>query len=439
MERVTQVRPKAIIVGLIRDRTREAEALEDLEELRRLVEDAGADVAAVVTQVRRTPDPGFYLGRGKVRELAERVSALGAELVVCDDSLRPVQVKNLEDALNVKILDRIQLILDIFARRARTREGQLQVELAQLRYLLPRLTGRGVELSRLGGGIGTRGPGETLLEMKHRQIRARIARIQRELEAIETHRRALQAERQEKGLPVFALVGYTNAGKTTLFNRLTQADAPAQDQLFTTLDPLVRKVRLGDLGEVLVSDTVGFIRKLPPSLVAAFRATLDEVYSAFALIHVIDITSPRMETEVQTVRAVLRQMRVDDKPILWVWNKIDRLTDHLRIHEARAMCPEAIFLSARTGEGLDRLIEAMARTLRSYWQRVRFRIPYARVRDLQWFYKAGRILVREDREDGVYLEAEVPPWLVGRMKMYQLELSPAVSTKTAEVAASSTS
>jgi len=435
MEKVTQVRPKAVIAGLIRDRAREAEALEDLEELRRLVEDAGADVVAVVTQVRQTPDPGFYLGRGKVRELAEAVSTSGAELVVFDDSLRPVQVKNLEDALNVKILDRIQLILDIFARRARSREGQLQVELAQLQYLLPRLTGRGVELSRLGGGIGTRGPGETLLEMKQRQIRARIAHIRRELAAIETHRQALHAERQEKGLPVFALVGYTNAGKTTLFNRLTQADAPAQDQLFTTLDPLVRKVRLNDLGEVLVSDTVGFIRKLPPSLVAAFRATLDEVYSAWALIHVIDITSPRMETEVQTVRAVLRQMRVDDKPILWVFNKIDKNTDPLRIHEARAMCPEAVFLSARTGEGLDRLVEAMARTLRSYWQRCRFRIPYTHVRDLQWFYKAGRILMREDREDGVYLEAEVPPWLVGRMKAYRLEPSPVGSTETAEAVA----
>ncbi len=431
MEKITQVRPKAVIAGLTRDREKEAEALEDLEELRRLVEDAGADVVAVVTQVRRTPDPGFYLGRGKVQELAETVSASGAEVVVFDDSLRPVQVKNLEDALNVKILDRIQLILDIFARRARSREGQLQVELAQLQYLLPRLTGRGVELSRLGGGIGTRGPGETLLEMKQRQVRARIAHIRRELAAIETHRQALHAERQEKGLPVFALVGYTNAGKTTLFNRLTQADAPAQDQLFTTLDPLVRKVRLNDLGEVLVSDTVGFIRKLPPSLVAAFRATLDEVYSAWALIHVIDVTSPRMETEVRTVQAVLRQMGVDDKPILWVFNKVDKNADPLRVHEARAMCSEAIFLSARTGEGLDRLVEAMARTLRSYWQRYRFRVPYTHARDLQWFYKAGRILWREDREDGVYLEVEVPPWLVGRMKAYQL-----VSTEAAEVAVS---
>ncbi len=439
--KATWTRPKAIVVGLFRDPQKMWEMQEDLAELRRLVEDAGAEVVAVVTQHRRAPHPGFYVGKGKAREIASLVRETGAEMVVFDDSLRPVQVKHLEDTIGVKILDRVQLILDIFARRARTREGQLQVELAQLQYLLPRLTGRGIELSRLGGGIGTRGPGETLLEMKQRRIRDRIRHIREELRRIAAHHAHLHRERREKSIPVFALVGYTNAGKSTLFNRLTGAGVHAQDQLFTTLEPRVRKVQLGDLGMVLVSDTVGFIRKLPPWLVAAFRATLDEVYESDALIHVIDITSSRMQTEIATVERILKGMRVHEKPILRVFNKIDLLDRADPLLEVRVRNPEAIFVSARTGEGIETLLFAMEdvlhRAIRAdsakHWQRAEFYIPYPDMAKVQWFYRVGRILHREDRDGGVYIVAEVPQWLIGRMQAYRVvsEVTPAPASSAA--------
>ncbi len=420
----TRVRPKAILVGLLRSPEAMEQVSRDLDELRQLVEDAGGDVVDILVQHRSEPHPAYYIGKGKAHEIAARAEALQAELVVFDDSLKPNQVRNLERIIPMKIIDRVQLILDIFARRARTREGQLQVELAQLKYLLPRLTGKGAELSRLGGGIGTRGPGETLLEVKQRAIRRRIRTIQKELRAIAVQHREQRALRRERQTPVFALVGYTNAGKSSLFNRLTGADAVARFQLFTTLDPLVRRIQLGDMGEVLISDTVGFIRKLPPRIVAAFRATLEEVYDAFALIHVIDITSPRIEPEIQTVESILGEIGVGERPIIRVFNKVDLIEQGDTINHWRLIYPEAVFTSARTGEGIDLLLKAMAEWLRSRRRVHNLRVPYHAMHILERVYSHGHVRYREDRADGIYMVVEVPPWLEHHLKAYIAETDP---------------
>ena len=420
----TRVRPKAVLVGLLRSPEAMEQVSRDLDELRQLVEDAGGDVVDIIVQHRSEPHPAYYIGKGKAHEIAARAEALRAELVVFDDSLKPNQVRNLERIIPVKIIDRVQLILDIFARRARTREGQLQVELAQLKYLLPRLTGKGAELSRLGGGIGTRGPGETLLEVKQRAIRRRIRTIQKELRAIAVQHREQRALRRERQTPVFALVGYTNAGKSSLFNRLTRAQTVERHQLFTTLDPMVRRIQLGDMGEVLISDTVGFIRKLPPRVVAAFRATLEEVYDAFALIHVIDITSPRMEQEIQTVESILRDIGVRDRPIIRVFNKIDLIEQKDMLSDWRLIYPEAVFTSARTGEGIDALLEAMAEWLKCRRSVHHLRVPYDAMRILERVYSHGHVRYREDRADGIYMVVEVPPWLEHHLKAYIAETDP---------------
>lgn len=415
----TRVRPRVILVGLLRDADELEQVSRDLDELHRLVEDAGGEVVDIIVQRRSEPHPAYFIGKGKAKEIARRVEELGVEIVVFDDSLKPNQVRNLEKIIPVKIIDRVQLILDIFARRARSREGQLQVELAQLKYLLPRLTGKGAELSRLGGGIGTRGPGETLLEVKQRAIRKRIQKIQEELKAIAVQHREQRSRRHEREIPVFALVGYTNAGKSSLFARLTQTHTVARDQLFTTLDPLVRRIRLDDLGDVLVSDTVGFIRKLPPQIVAAFRATLEEVYDAFALIHVIDITSPRIEEEIETVESILEDMGVGDRPIIRVFNKIDKLDDFEVVSHWRMIYPDAVLTSAVTGEGLEDLLDAMAQLIREKRRVLTLYLPYRSMNVLETIYTHGHVHFREDRNDGIYLIAEVPPWLEHRLEPYR--------------------
>src|SRR5438034_4573298 len=297
-------RERAALVGLMAGHARRLEAERSLDELAGLAEAAGADVVLRVMQERPKPDPSTFLGSGKIEMLAASASETGVDVVIFDNELTPAQLRQIEEEVGRKILDRTQLILDIFARRARTREGKLQVELAQLKYLLPRLVGSAAALSRLGGGIGTRGPGETKLEVDRRRIRHRISQLSKEIDGVRRRRSQLRERRHKAAVPTVALVGYTNAGKTTLFNALTGDEAAASDALFVTLDPLVRKVRLPDRRELLVSDTVGFIERLPHSLVAAFRATLEEVAAAGLLLHVIDASSPDRERQIAAVQAV---------------------------------------------------------------------------------------------------------------------------------------
>src|SRR5687768_14738816 len=316
---------RAALVGLVTGGARRIDAEHSLEELAGLADAAGARVVLRVLQDRPKPDPATFLGSGKVDVLAQAASEADADLIVFDNELSPAQLRELHKRLDRKVVDRMQLILDIFSRRARTREGKLQVELAQLKYLLPRLVGAGTALSRLGGGIGTRGPGETKLETDRRRIRTRIHVVSEDIEQVRRRRAQLRERRQKASVPTVALVGYTNAGKTTLFNALTRAEAEASDALFVTLDPLIRQVRLPDNRELLISDTVGFIDRLPHALVAAFRATLEEVTEADLLLHVIDASHPERDRHVAAVRRVLSEVGAEEVEVIDVYNKVDAL------------------------------------------------------------------------------------------------------------------
>src|SRR3954464_11731063 len=346
---------RAALVGLIAGHARRLDAERSLDELAGLAQAAGAEVVLRVLQERPKPDPSTFLGAGKIKTLAVSASELDVDVVIFDNELTPAQLRQIEAEVGRKIVDRTQLILDIFARRARTREGKLQVELAQLQYLLPRLAGSGTALSRLGGGIGTRGPGETKLETDRRRIRQRIQQISREIDELRRRRTRLRERRQKQSIPTISLVGYTNAGKTTLFNLLTRETAEANDALFVTLDPLVRRVRLPDRRELLVSDTVGFIERLPHTLVAAFRATLEEVNEADLVLHVIDAASPERERNVAAVRAVLDEIGAVDVERIDVYNKCDQL-DAGELRRLRMSDPAALYVSARTGDGRGELL-----------------------------------------------------------------------------------
>jgi GTP-binding protein HflX len=387
-----------------RDRARTESSL---EELARLARSAGARVVGTLLQERPRRDPATLLGRGKVEEVKRTCEEKEAEALLFDEDLSPAQQRNLERAVERKTLDRTQLILDIFARRARTREGRLQVELAQLDYLLPRLAGKGVLLSRLGGGIGTRGPGETKLETDRRRIRQRIQSIRREIEHVRRERSTRREARARRGAPVVALVGYTNAGKSTLFNALTRGAAPVSDHLFMTLDPLVRKVRLGPGREILLVDTVGFIQKLPHSLVAAFRATLEEVNEAALLLNVVDASTPGVEEREAAVEGVLREIGAADRPRLLVLNKADRTPAERRAALAEGR-PGCAVVSALSGEGLDALLAAVASHLDLEPRRVRLSFAAADRRGVSGVYAAGRVLGLEVVDGRVLLEAEMP-------------------------------
>jgi GTP-binding protein HflX len=395
---------RALLVGLELPTDNADGAQESLTELARLADTAGAAVVGTAWQKRARPDAAYFVGRGKAEELAEVAAELGADLLLIDHDLSPAQARNLESLTGLKVLDRTQLILDIFARRARSREGKLQVELAQLQYLLPRLTGRGTDLSRLGGGIGTRGPGETKLETDRRRIRKRIADLQRELAAVRRQRALLRRSRKAVPVPLVALVGYTNAGKSSLLNALTGAEVFVEDRLFATLDPTSRQLRLPNNELIVVTDTVGFIRNLPHHLVAAFRATLEEALEADLLLHVVDYSHPAHAAQVQTVDRVLADLGAGEKPRLMVYNKIDLLNP-----EARGLAgPGEVFVSARTGEGLDALKEALAFALADRRVRERFFIPYAQSQLVALLHAHGRVLAAEHGPDGVDLEAELP-------------------------------
>jgi GTPase len=371
-----------------------------------------------VQQERARPDPATFLGSGKVATLGAMCDEAGAAVVIFDNELSPAQLRNLEQALDRKVVDRTQLILDIFARRARTREGKLQVELAQLQYLLPRLVGSSAALSRLGGGIGTRGPGETKLETDRRRIRHRVSVLSREIDTVRRRRAQLRERRHKAAVPTVALVGYTNAGKTTLFNLLTEDKAVASDALFVTLDPLVRRVRLPDRRELLVSDTVGFIDRLPHSLVAAFRATLEEVAAADLLLHVVDASSPDRERHMEAVRAVLAEVGAGKVPALEVFNKCDRLEPGERTR-LDALYPGGLTVSALTGEGRDDLVAAMEGRLALDTTRVTLQFDLDAEGDrerIAQVYRIGRI-VRHVAADGhVTIEAELPRRMLDRLR-----------------------
>ena len=395
------------------------EVQESLAELARLTASAGAVVVGNLSQDGPSRSPRLYLGKGKVEELRALGREQRADVVIADDNLSPAQERDLSKALGLKVIDRRALILDIFAQRARTREGKLQVELAQLTYLLPRLVRRWTHLERLGGGIGTRGPGETQLESDRRIIRRRILHIQGELKRVQRHRRLLRDHRRGSGWPVVALVGYTNAGKTTLLNRLAGSEFRVADQLFVTLDPAARLVALANRQSFILTDTVGFIRKLPPELIAAFRATLEELDDADVLLHVLDASHPTAGEQMRAVERLLSDLDLGDRSVVLALNKVDRVEEP-RDLERLAQESGGIPLSAQTGVGLPELLAALEGALRPQVGHVTLRIPYADGPALALCYRRGRVLRREDGEGGVLLDVALPRPLLGQVAAYQV-------------------
>ena len=412
-----QKRERAALVGLVSGSARRVDADHSLDELAGLADAAGASVALRMLQERPKPDPATFIGSGKVSSLAAACADADVDVVVFDNELTPAQLRQLEEKLERKVIDRTQLILDIFARRARTREGKWQVELAQLKYLLPRLVGAGAALSRLGGGIGTRGPGETKLETDRRRIRVRIQALQREIDQVRQRRSQLRERRHKQSVPTVALVGYTNAGKTTLFNRLTNEQAVVSDALFVTLDPLIRQVKLADRRELLISDTVGFIDRLPHALVAAFRATLEEVAEADLALHVIDAASPDRDRHVAAVRRVLEEVGASEVPLIDVYNKADAVTPDER-RRITDRDPAVVVISARTGAGIDELVQMVASRLALDTRRITITFDSAKAFDREQIarlYRVARVVSHVAMDGRVVMEADIPRRLIERL------------------------
>ncbi len=411
-------RERAALVGLALRRSKKLDAERSIDELQGLAEAAGARVVMKMIQERPTPDPATFIGSGKLDELASECAEFAVDLVIFDNELTPAQLRHIEERLDRKVVDRTQLILDIFARRARTREGKWQVELAQLEYMLPRLAGSGAALSRLGGGIGTRGPGETKLETDRRRIRQRIHVIAEEIDSIRKRRQHARARRKKTSVPLVALVGYTNAGKTTLFNLLTKESAEASDALFVTLDPLVRQVRLPDKRRLLLSDTVGFIERLPHTLVAAFRATLEQVAEADLVLHIIDVASPDRDGHVAAVRGVLEEVGAANVPTMDVLNKCD-LIESGEVNRLRRLYPEALCISALRKTGRKEMIDAIVEKLELDTRRVMLEFDEDSAEDREIIarvYRHARVVSHVTSEGRVAIEADVPRRVLDRVK-----------------------
>lgn len=406
-----QIEEKVILVGISEQDGDDAE--DSLAELAELVKTAGAVVAGTLIQKRETIHPGTYVGTGKVDEIAQLLAATGATGIVCDDELSPAQMKNLESILATKVMDRTLIILDIFAARATTSEGKIQVELAQLKYRLSRLSGLGKSMSRLGGGIGTRGPGEKKLEIDRRLINDRIAQLNRELKEVVKHRDITRAKREKNDVPVVAIVGYTNAGKSTLLNHLTDAEVLEEDKLFATLDPTTRMLELDGHQQVLLTDTVGFIRKLPHHLIEAFKSTLEEAKYADYIFHVVDASNPQMDKQMHIVYETLDRLGVKNKKIVTLFNKMDQRTEEEPLQDFRA--DHILMISAARNEGLDKikdLLQEMLREDKVYIERV---IPYAQAGIIQLVREKGELVSEEYVPEGIAIKAYVPMEVYGKL------------------------
>lgn len=402
---------KVILVGVSEQEGDDAK--DSLEELLELAETAGAKTVGMLIQNREGIHPGTYVGKGKVEEIKELIFETGATGIVCDDELSPAQLKNLSEILNVKIMDRTLLILDIFAQHSFTREGKIQVELAQLKYRASRLTGLGRSMSRLGGGIGTRGPGEKKLEMDRRLIGKRISQLKMELKEVTRHREITRGSRVKKGLPVAAIVGYTNAGKSTLLNTLTKGDVLEADMLFATLDPTTRLLELSGKQQILLTDTVGFIRKLPHHLIEAFKSTLEEAKYADYIIHVVDASNPQAGKQMHIVYETLGNLGVENKKILTLFNKQDLRTDLDPLHDFSA--DKTINISAKFGLGIEEVKEVLEEFLREDKILVERVFPYDKAGVIQLIRSKGELLKEEYQPEGIYVKAYVPGDVYGKM------------------------
>ena len=411
MYETAEKRERVILVGVsLADSDDAEQSLDELEELART---AGALCVGRVLQKREQMHPATYLGRGKTGELKDLIWETQADGIICDDELSPAQIGNLKDELDVKIMDRTLLILDIFAARASTSEGKIQVELAQLKYRQSRLTGLGTSLSRLGGGIGTRGPGEKKLEMDRRLIKARISQLTRELKEVKRHRQLTRESRAKSRIPVIAIVGYTNAGKSTLLNALTGAGILAEDKLFATLDPTTRNLKLPGGQEVLLTDTVGFIRKLPHHLIEAFKSTLEEAKYADLLLHVVDASNPQMDQQMHVVYETLRELEASDKPVITAFNKKDRFVGEYAPRDFQA--ERTAFISAKTGEGVEELLACVEDVLREQKVEIEQIYPYSDAGKIQLIRKYGELEKEEYTQEGIYVRAYVPVDVYGKL------------------------
>lgn len=407
-----ETKERVILVGVQADDNEDTE--KSLDELEELAQTAGAETVGRIIQNREQIHPGTYVGKGKLDEIKNLLWETDATGIICDDELSPAQLGNLQDALDTKVMDRTLIILDIFAERASTNEGKIQVELAQLKYRQSRLIGLGKSLSRLGGGIGTRGPGEKKLEMDRRLIKGRIAQLNRELKDVKRHREVTREQRSRNHIPVIAIVGYTNAGKSTLLNRLTGASVLEEDKLFATLDPTTRGLKLPSGQEVLLTDTVGFIRKLPHHLIEAFKSTLEEAKYADMILHVVDVSNPQMDEQMYTVYETLQNLDVKDKVVITAFNKQDRLTEVPIIRDFKA--DHIVNISARTGQGLDALQSVIEQILRERKIEISRTYSYADAGKIQLIRKYGELLEEEYREDGIFVHAFVPKELYGKIE-----------------------
>ena len=410
-QEIEEIEEKVILVGVSEQEGDDAE--DSVTELAELVKTAGATVVGTLIQKRETIHPGTYVGTGKVEEIAQLIAQTGATGIVCDDELSPVQLRNLENMLDTKVMDRTLIILDIFAARATTSEGKIQVELAQLKYRLSRLSGLGKTMSRLGGGIGTRGPGEKKLEIDRRLINDRIAQLNRELKEVVKHREITRAKRAKSEVPVVAIVGYTNAGKSTLLNHLADAEVLEEDKLFATLDPTTRMLELDGHQQVLLTDTVGFIRKLPHHLIEAFKSTLEEAKYADYIFHVVDASNPQMDKQMHIVYETLDHLGVKNKKMVTLFNKMDQRTEEEPLQDFRA--DHILQISAANNQGLDEikaLLQEMLREDKVYIERV---IPYAQAGIIQLVREKGELVSEEYVPEGIEIKAYVPMEVYGKL------------------------